>query len=96
MKVVGQMRQQIREGVNQAHEFLEKAASASQEEAQEFHAQAREKLAQVRENFEQLRAHCPVKVAAKDIDASVHDNPWKAVGITAVASLIVGVLLGRK
>ena len=34
--------------------------------------------------------------AAKATDQYVHDNPWKAIGITAIAGVIVGMLVARR
>jgi ElaB/YqjD/DUF883 family membrane-anchored ribosome-binding protein len=34
--------------------------------------------------------------AAKATDDYVHENPWKAIGVTAVAALLVGALIRRK
>ena len=34
--------------------------------------------------------------AAKDTDQYVLDNPWKAVGFSAVAGIIVGILISRR
>ena len=34
--------------------------------------------------------------AAKATDDYVHENPWKAIGVTAVAGLLIGALLRRK
>ena len=36
------------------------------------------------------------KKAAKVTDDYVHENPWKAIGVTAVVGLLVGALLRRK
>lgn len=36
------------------------------------------------------------KQAAKVTDQYVHDNPWKAIGITACAGVIVGMLIARR
>jgi len=36
------------------------------------------------------------KQAAKVSDQYVHDNPWKAIGITACAGVIVGMLISRR
>jgi ElaB/YqjD/DUF883 family membrane-anchored ribosome-binding protein len=36
------------------------------------------------------------KQAAKVTDQYVHDNPWKAIGITACAGIIVGMLIARR
>jgi len=34
--------------------------------------------------------------AAKATDDYVHENPWKAIGVTAVMGLLLGALLRRK
>ena len=34
--------------------------------------------------------------AAKATDQYVHDNPWKAIGVTAVLGVLLGALLRRK
>lgn len=34
--------------------------------------------------------------AVKDTDQYVHDNPWQAVGISAVVGALVGILIARR
>ncbi|MCR4304679.1 MAG: DUF883 family protein [Gallionella sp.] len=34
--------------------------------------------------------------AVKDTDQYVHDNPWQAVGISALAGVLVGILIARR
>lgn len=34
--------------------------------------------------------------AVKDTDQYVHDNPWQAVGISAIAGVLVGILIARR
>ena len=36
------------------------------------------------------------KQAARVTDQYVHDNPWKAVGISACVGLVIGLLIGRR
>jgi ElaB/YqjD/DUF883 family membrane-anchored ribosome-binding protein len=36
------------------------------------------------------------KEAAKVTDEYVHDNPWKAIGVTAALGLIAGMLIARR
>lgn len=36
------------------------------------------------------------KEAAKVTDEYVHENPWKAIGITAALGMIVGMLIARR
>jgi ElaB/YqjD/DUF883 family membrane-anchored ribosome-binding protein len=44
---------------------------------------------------EEAVAH-QAKLAAKVTDQYVHDNPWKAIGISACAGVIVGMLIARR
>ncbi len=72
-------------------------------------SQAGEKAAAARERIQASLATAKVKLgeaerallektkeAAKATDEYVHDNPWKAVGIAAVAGLVLGVLIARR
>ena len=36
------------------------------------------------------------KVAAKVTDEYVHENPWKAIGVSAGIGLVIGLLIGRR
>lgn len=36
------------------------------------------------------------KAAAAVTDEYVHDNPWKAIGVSAGIGLIIGLLIGRR
>lgn len=36
------------------------------------------------------------KAAAKATDVYVHENPWKAIGISAGLALLVGFIMGRR
>ncbi len=36
------------------------------------------------------------KQAAKATDQYVHDNPWKAVGISAAVGVVVGILVAKR
>jgi ElaB/YqjD/DUF883 family membrane-anchored ribosome-binding protein len=36
------------------------------------------------------------KVAAKITDEYVHENPWKAIGVSAGVGLVIGLLIGRR
>ena len=71
--------------------------------------QAGEKIAAARERIQASLATAKVKladadrvvrektkVAAKATDEYVQDNPWQAVGIAALAGLVLGVLIGRR
>ena len=72
-------------------------------------SQAGEKVSAARERIQASLATAKVKLveaervlvektrqAAKATDAYVHDNPWQAVGIAAMAGLVLGILISRR
>ncbi len=78
------------EGLLQAtsHEAGEKAAAARARIQESLHA-AREHLSEAERNVIERTRH-----AAKATDQYVHENPWKAIGISAAAGACVGVVVG--
>ena len=72
-------------------------------------SQASEKVVAARERIQASLATAKVKLsdaeqvlleksklAAKATDEYVRDNPWQAVGVAAVAGLVLGVLISRR
>jgi ElaB/YqjD/DUF883 family membrane-anchored ribosome-binding protein len=72
-------------------------------------SQAGEKVSVARERIQASLATAKVKLAeaerallertkeaAKATDDYVRDNPWQAVGIAAVAGLVLGILISRR
>ena len=72
-------------------------------------SQAGEKVSAARERIQASLATAKVKLgeaeraalerakqAARATDDYVHENPWRAVGIAAVAGLVLGVLIARR
>ena len=72
-------------------------------------AQAGEKVAAARERIQASLASAKLKLteaerallektkeAAKLADEYVHENPWQAVGIAALAGLVLGILISRR
>ena len=72
-------------------------------------SQAGEKVSAARERIQASLATAKVKLsdaerallektreAAKATDDYVRDNPWQAVGIAAVAGLVLGILISRR
>ena len=72
-------------------------------------SQAGEKVSAARERIQASLASAKVKLteaervllektkqAAKVTDEYVHDNPWQAVGIAAMAGLVLGILISRR
>ena len=41
-------------------------------------------------------AAAKARVVARDTDTFVHEQPWKAIGISAVIGLLLGVVLARR
>ena len=65
--------------------------SAARARAEETVKRARAKLANL-DDMVVGRA----KDAAKTADEYVHENPWNAVGIAAIAGILVGILIARR
>jgi len=84
--------------VADAEELLRATASAAGEKA----AVARERIqaslatAKVKLGEAERALLEKTKEAAKVTDDYVRDNPWQAVGIAAVAGLVLGILISRR
>ena len=81
-----------------AEELLKATASATGERIAAARARAEESLKSARERLANLddAALAQVKEVAKTADDYVHEHPWGAVGIAAVAGLLLGVLISRR
>ena len=81
-----------------AEELLKATASATGERISAARARAEESLKSARERLANLddAALAQVKEVAKTADDYVHEHPWGAVGIAAVAGLLLGVLISRR
>jgi ElaB/YqjD/DUF883 family membrane-anchored ribosome-binding protein len=81
-----------------AEELLKATAGATGERINAVRARAEESLRNARQklaNLDDLVVN-QTKEAAKQADTYVHEHPWGAVGIAAVAGLLVGVMIARK
>lgn len=85
--VVADAEELLRATASQAGE----KAAAARERIQASLATAKVKLGEA----EQVLLE-KTKVAARATDDYVRDNPWQAVGIAAVAGLVVGILISRR
>lgn len=81
-----------------AEELLKATASATGDRISTARARAEESLRSARERLANLddAALAQVKEVAKSADDYVHEHPWGAVGIAAVAGLLLGVLISRR
>jgi len=84
--VMSDVEELLRATAGQAGEKM----SAARERIQENLVAAKEHLASAQETV-----IAKTRQAAKVTDEYVHENPWKAVGIAAGASLVVGMLIAR-
>ena len=84
--------------VADAEELLKATASQTGERIVAARSKAEESLkaAKVRLDDAQTAAVARVKETAKAADEYVHDNPWKSMGIVAVAALLLGALISRR
>ena len=84
--------------VADAEELLKATASQTGDRITAARAKAEEslKVAKVRLADAQTAAIDRTKAAAKATDDYVHENPWRAVGVAAVAGLLLGALISRR
>jgi len=84
--------------ISDAEELLKATTGATGERITAVRARAEETLRNARQriaNFDDVVVN-QAKDAARQADSYVRDNPWGAVGIAAVAGLLVGVMIARK
>ncbi|MDD5180205.1 MAG: DUF883 family protein [Gallionellaceae bacterium] len=84
--------------VTDAEELLKATASQTGERIAAARTKAEESLRVARVRLADAQAALveKTKIAAKATDEYVHENPWKAVGIAAVAGLLLGALISRR
>lgn len=84
--------------VTDAEELLKATANQTGERIAAARAKAEESLrvAKVRLADAQEALLEKAKVAAKQADTYVHDNPWKAAGIAAAVGVLIGALIARR
>jgi len=84
--------------VNDAEELLKATAHQTGDKIASVRAKAEESLktAKARIAEEGKVAMEKAKSAAKSTDEFVQANPWKAVGVGAVAGLLLGLLISRR
>ena len=90
--------QDLKAVVNDAEELLRATAQQTGEKIAVVRAKAEDSLkaarARIAEEGEAVVARA--KFAAKTADDFVKENPWQAVGIGALAGLVIGILISRR
>ena len=81
-----------------AEELLKATAGATGEKLGEVRARADARLRDARGRLAEIddAVVARAKDAARAADDYVHEHPWGAVGIAAVAGILVGVLISRR
>lgn len=84
--------------VADAEEILRATANQTGEKVAELRARIQERLSQAKARLTEIEQAVVEKgkAAAEATDNFVHEHPWKAVGIAALAGLAVGILISRR
>jgi ElaB/YqjD/DUF883 family membrane-anchored ribosome-binding protein len=90
--------QDLKAVVSDAEELLKATAQQTGEKIAVVRAKAEESLkaAKVRIAEEGALVLEKAKSAGKATDEFVKENPWQAVGIGALAGLVIGILISRR
>lgn len=88
----------FKEVVADTEALLKATANQGGEKLAEVRAKAEESLRVMKDRMVAAEVALVVKTkaAAKATDVYVHENPWKAIGVAAGFSLVIGLLLGRR
>jgi ElaB/YqjD/DUF883 family membrane-anchored ribosome-binding protein len=84
--------------VNDAEDLLKATASQTGERISAVRARAEESLRSAKDRLAdaQIALVDKAKVAAKETDEYVHENPWKTAGIAAAIGVLLGALITRR
>jgi len=93
-----QLAAEMKSIIADAEELLKATASATGDRIMAARARAEESLKAARERLSNVddAAMAQMKEVAKTADDYVREHPWGAVGIAAVAGLLLGVLISRR
>jgi ElaB/YqjD/DUF883 family membrane-anchored ribosome-binding protein len=89
----GRMADDLKTIVSEGEELLKAAANASGEGFSAARAKFTEKVKSAKARLADISQ--PVAETARQADEFVHASPWAAVGVAAVAGLLIGVLAAR-
>ena len=88
----------LRAVITDAEDLLKATTGVAGEKIAAARARAEDTLRSARQRLAQLDDVVvdQAKAAARSADSYVHEHPWGAVGIAAVAGLVVGILISRR
>ncbi|MDQ2639624.1 MAG: DUF883 family protein [Pseudomonadota bacterium] len=89
---------ELRKVVHDAEDLLRATAGATGDTAAQARARAQASLGAARERLAEFgqQAADRVREAGAHADDYVRSNPWPAIGVGALAGLVVGILLARR
>lgn len=81
-----------------AEELLKMTASQAGDKAVELRLRMQARMEQAKADLTTLQEKAVDKAldAGKAADDYVHENPWQAIGITAGAAFLLGLLISRR
>ena len=90
--------EQVRANLDSVEKLLRDAADAGEDKAVELREKALDALRNARLTMHDAQDAVVAKGkrAARVTDEYVRDNPWQAMGLSAVAGLLLGVLISRR
>lgn len=88
----------VRSVLNSTEELLASAGEEGGAGAIEIRRKVAQNLKLAKDRLSQAQEVITerAKAAAKATDEYVHENPWKAIGITAGVAFVLGVLVARR
>ena len=93
-----QVGRDVQNVVSEAQELLKTVKDEGATQLDAVRGTMQEQYNAAREKFGEIQSSVTegAKVAATSTDAYVRSNPWRAVGIAAVAGAVIGFLATRK
>ena len=93
-----QLMSDLKSVLQDAEHWLHNGSQLTGEELAAAKARIQARLANVKDDLVQFEQAVVerTKEAARATDEYVHENPWKAVGIGALAGLLLGVIIARR
>jgi ElaB/YqjD/DUF883 family membrane-anchored ribosome-binding protein len=82
----------------EAEEMLKRASVETGDKARDLRSQVETQLLRAKLKLQEIEGEAVdrAKAAARATDDYVHDHPWQAIGIAAVAGFAVGLLMNRR
>ena len=92
------VRSDLKNLMRDAQSLFAEATAAGGSKADELRAKAMKMLDNAIDHAHEIQ-HISIekgKKIAHDTDAYVHEHPWRAIGISAAVSLVIGMLIARR